>query len=141
MFRRQECRSSRPSIHPSVRLLLRHQLPAVTGVFCFSSQEKVPGAISSGMQKNSVACRAQHRAAFLSEHTGKTPSASMPLTQMLSWGVSCIWVYALKKFSHIITRKTVFPTFFFKEKLVYQQLQSTVHLLGATLINTQDTIS
>lgn len=39
----------------SVCLLLRHQLPTVTGVFWFSSQEKVLGAICSGMQSCSVA--------------------------------------------------------------------------------------
>lgn len=38
-------------VRPSVHLLLSHQLPAVTGVFWFSSQEKVPGTISGGMQK------------------------------------------------------------------------------------------
>lgn len=129
------------SIRPSVHLLLRHQLPAVTGVFWFSSQEKVPGTISGGMQKNSAAHRARHGAAFLSEQAGKTHSAAAPLTQMLSWGVSCVCIYALKKFSQIITQRAVFPTFFCKEKLIYQQLQSTVHLRSATLTNSQDTIN
>lgn len=122
----------------SVRLLLKHQLPTVTGVFWFSSQEKVLGAISSGMQNTSVARRARHGAAFLSEHTGYTTSTAAPLSRMLSWGVSWVWVYALKTFSQIITSR---PLFFARKSLLINSC-GAVHLHSTTLINrTQSAVS
>lgn len=111
-------------------LLLRHQLPTVTGVLWFSSQEKVLGAICTGMQSCSVARRPAR---------SRIPASSAALSRMLSWGGSCLWAHALQTFSQITTS---WPLFFCKEKLAYQQLWGTVHLCSTALINrTQSAVS
>lgn len=116
---------------PSVCLLLRHQLPTLTGVFWFSSQEKVLGAICSGMQSSSVARRAgtephSSRSAQATRPPAQRPISDAFLGRELGLG-TC--TPNIRPYHHLMS------TFCCKEKLAYQQLWSTVHLCGTALIN------
>lgn len=114
----------------SVCLLLRHQLPTVTGVFWCSSQEKVLGAICSGMQSCSVARRAGTEPHSCPQ---RSPVADAFLGRELPLG-TC--TPNIQPNHHLMT------TFFCKEKFAYQQLWGTVHLCSTAVINrTQSAVS
>lgn len=105
----------------SVCLLLRHQLPTVTGVFWFSSQEKVLGAISSGMQSCSVARSRIPPQPPAQPYRGCFPGEGAAFGHMHS--------------KHSAKSPPHDHFFFCKEKLAYQQLWGTVHLCSTAVIN------